>query len=370
MMRARGRAGLLGVALVASAALAVVPATSGGSAVAAPGAAASTTFGASTVSAGPVLAARRSKRTDKTQVQKVKVKWKGSRKRKPTYQKTAVIPGIGDLDLVCRPNKTMIRLYTANRSLETQMWLQKYETKNSRYVVSVKTPRVYTYAHADDNGKGGTGFYTHEGLNQEPGIENRSQDGYMYGVISQRPGRQQSGTALDPLRPVTTFELKWNWNGFDYDQEYRSCKIKGVFTTQFPDEARTTLTWRGDDDSAPTEVTGKVPGIGWLTMTCPHDLSQDPTVSIDPYSDNASLYIEDVEGEGLVENQRVETSLPYDAETGLLGPYPLPENGTLRMQAKNKDNDSWIMLSSYYVRNDDKRPQRNLCEQAAGYYDR
>ena len=40
------------------------------------------------------------------------------------------------------------------------------------------------------------------------------------------------------------------------------------------------------------------------------------------------------------------------------------------MQAQNKDNDSWIMLSSYYVRNDDKRPQRNLCEQAAGYYNR
>ena len=50
----------------------------------------------------------KSQRTETTQVQRVKVRWDGS-KRRQTYQKTAVVPGIGDLDLICRPNKQMIR---------------------------------------------------------------------------------------------------------------------------------------------------------------------------------------------------------------------------------------------------------------------
>lgn len=326
------------------------------------------TTASSAAAVGPVVDVKR-KNTANTQVQKVRVKWDGSRK-KQNYVKTAVIPGIGDLDLICKPNKQMIRLYTSQRSLETQMWLQKYETKNGRYVVAVKTPRIYRYAHADDNGKGGTGFYTHEGLNQDPGVENRSEGGYMNGVISQRPGRQQSGAAIDPLRPVTTFELNWFWNGFDYDKKYQSCKIKGVFTTHFPDSSRSSVTWRGDDDAAPTEITSKIPGIGWLTMTCTHDLDEDPTISVDPYSADSSLYIEDVTAEGLVEDHRFQTTLGYDQETGLLGPYPLPENGTLRMRATNGDKHTWIMVSSYFVRNDKKRPQRNLCELASGYYKR
>ena len=93
------------------------------------------------------------------------VKWKGDQKR-PNYQKTADVPGIGQVDLICRPNNTMVRIRANDRRAETQMWMAKFETKNGTDVVAVKNVRVYTYATAADDGSGGTGPQAHEGLNQ------------------------------------------------------------------------------------------------------------------------------------------------------------------------------------------------------------
>jgi hypothetical protein len=315
-----------------------------------------------------------SRRTATTQVQRVRVNWRGNRKN-PDYVNTATIPGIGSLDLICKPNDTRIRLYTERRARETQMWLQKYEVKKGKRVVAVKTPRIYQWAHADDNGRGGTGYYAHEGLNQVPSVENRSQDGYMYGVISQRRSRAQDGGTVAAPLPVTTFELTWNWNGFNHPQRYRSCSIDATLTTQFPADQRTELTWRGWQGEKTERVQSLLPGVGRLILTCADDPTVPPTVAVDPYdpadpADAQSLYLEEVVGEGEVAYQRTTRTLDLDTETGLIGPYPLPTNGTVRMRATNGTVNRWLMLSSYAVTNDRWGPHRNLCEIAAGWYTR
>lgn len=306
-------------------------------------------------------------RDDATRVRRVTVNWDGAW-RNPKYVKTAVVPGIGQLALICKPHDTRVRLYTPDREYETQMWLQKYEIKDGRRVVSVKVPRIYRYAHADDDGTGGTGFYAHEGLNQRGHIENRSQDGYMYGVISQRPGRHQSGAAVSPP-PVTTFELTWFWNGFDHPQRYRSCRVDAVLTTHLDDRA--VLTWHGHQDPAPLQQTRWIPGIGELTLSCPRTgAPRDRALWIRPESLPASLYVETVTGEGVIEHHVEESDVDVDPTTGLLGPVRLPNNGSLRVLATSGTTSHWLLVSSYWIVNDKARPQRNLCEVAAGYYDR
>ena len=166
---------------------------------------------------GPGRAAKKSIQKDR----RIVVSWKGEQKRR-IYQKTANVPGIGAVDLVCRPNSTQVRIRPNSRSAETQLWMAKFETKGGRDVVAVKNVRVYTYATAADDGRGGTGAQAHEGLNQRTPIED-FQKGNAYGVISQRPGRNQPGQGA-LTTPATSFKLTWWWERFDYPG-HQYCKM-------------------------------------------------------------------------------------------------------------------------------------------------
>lgn len=303
-------------------------------------------------------------------VQRVTVRWDPGTRRK-VYSKNAVIPGIGELALICRSNRTAIRLHTESRQLETQMWLQKYEVKNKHNVVAVKVPRIYRYAHALDPGRGGTGYYAAEGLNQVSPIENYS-TGTINGIISQRAGRHRPGGSLAP-KPVTSFELHWYWNGFRHPADYRSCRIDAVFTTVLGDRAG--ITWHGTADAVGRDTQRtRLPGIGWLDLECraetdPSGAAQTLTVVPDaPSGSDADLYVERVFSEGWVEDHVVRSSYVPD-ESGVLGPVPLPGNATLRLRVRVAGVDRWLMVSSYRVTNNPD-PRLNLCEVSAAAYDR
>lgn len=322
----------------------------------------------------PTLKATASSRTATQQLQHVKVQWKGENgKPKSKY---ATIPGIGDLQLICKPDTTMIKLYTPNRGYETQMWLQKYEKKNGRDVVSSKEARIYRWAHAGDNGNGGTGNYAHEGLNQgrgKHGVENFSQ-GYLSGVISQQSSRSPDGPQLTSPRPVTTFELTWYWNGFDYAANARSCTIDAVFTTRL--DTRMVLTWHGSDNAAGHDtLSSPLAGIGTLDLYCELPTGDTHRSFVMTPSDlgvggtQPKLYVETVTGEGLVENQVEKHDYALDEETGTFPAIPLPQNGSVRMKVTNGNGAArWVLVSSYSVLNNALKPELNTCEMAAGLY--
>ncbi|WP_244931436.1 hypothetical protein [Nocardioides sp. W7] len=310
----------------------------------------------------------RKKQSDR-RVQQVTVSWKGTKKRR-VYSKSAVIPGIGRLSMTCRPNATYLRLRVEDRSAETQFWMAKYETKDNRAVVATKTARVYQYADAADDGTGGTGATSSEGLNQRGRIENFS-SGYLDGVISQRPGRNQPVTGSAP-RPVTSVKLNWWWTGFRHPMSWRSCKIDAVFTTRYA--PRMGVSWHGDADAATTQhAEYDLPQLGTLQLRCEPDTGSREgrrTIALAPAMRNRSarVWVETVTGEGRVEQHVDGESIGYDPETGLVGSIDLPRNGMLRLFFEVGKVKRSFIVSSYLLTNNRARPELNVCETAVAAY--
>jgi len=291
---------------------------------------------------------------------RIVVSWQGYQQH-PRYQKTADVPGIGRVDLVCRPNMTMIRMHANDRSAETQMWLAKFETKDGTDRVAVKNVRIFTYATAADDGKGGTGSQAHEGLNQKTPIEDYEK-GSAYGVISQRPGRNhQGGGAL--TTPATAFKLTWYWERFAYPGS-QYCKMTLALRTDTDQQFG--LSWHGSDEAATEETSSTpIPGFGEAQVRCETGRYGDQTVALKTDDPQSYMDYEYVRGEGLVGNHTDHYSdLRWDPVTGLLGPVDLPTNGMMRIWwSVGGVKKEWV-LSSYMVTNNDAKPYLNVCEVA------
>lgn len=292
---------------------------------------------------------------------RLRVKWQGYQKR-PTYQKVAEVPGIGQVELMCRPNNTMIRIRANDRGAETQMWMAKFEYKEGTKRVAVKNVRVFRYATAADDGSGGTGWQSHEGLNQQSPIED-FQNGYAYGLISQRPGRHQPGGG--PLTvPATAFKLTWYWERFAYPGS-QYCKMSLALSTDT--EQQFGLNWHGDDNAA-NNVTSLtwIPGFGTVEVRCETGANGAQTVALRPDNPDAYMSWEVTRGEGRVEDRVVDYNpLPYDPWTQMLGPVELPTNGLMRIWwTVGGVTKGWV-LSSYMVTNNVRHPELNVCEVAA-----
>lgn len=302
-----------------------------------------------------------------TRVKEIQVRWAGANDR--DYTETAKVPGVGTLKLVCKPNNTIVKLRADNRWPETQMWLAKYEWKNGNRVVAVKNARIYKYANANDDGKGGTGRSAHEGLNQYTPVENRSEGGYAYGLISERPGRHKPAGAA-ALEPVTSFYLTWTWNGFDHPRPYQSCEMRLRMVTHLDEQIG--INWHGDADAEGHEVRSTtVPGLGEVRLTCERGRENDQSITLVPEHPGGSVYSETITGEGRVEDHVESGSLDYDDVSGTIGPLEMPRNGMIRLWYTVPDGTGGSVqrafyLSSYQVTNNAKHPELNLCEVAVG----
>ena len=305
------------------------------------------------------VAAKKTVQQDK----RIVVSWKGEKKRR-VYQKSANVPGIGVVELICRPNSTQVRMRPNSRAPETQMWMAKFEQKNGRKVAAVKTVRVYTYATAADNGRGGTGVRAGEGLNQKGSIED-FQNGNAYGVISQRPARNRDGLG-SPTTPITSFTLNWWWERFDHPG-HQYCRMDLTLHTDTTRQFG--LNWHGADEAAKRDTTTtRIPGLGEAVVTCEPGQRDNQTVAFRPTGNDPKAYLDYwyIQGEGPTENVVDRNDdLGVDAETGLLGPVDLPRNGMMRLWVSVNGVKRGYVLSSYYVVNDERDPAVKVCEVAA-----
>lgn len=301
------------------------------------------------------------RRSEDVRTKRVLLEWSGSRGKR---EKTVVVPEIGQLRLVCRPNNTMVKIVPFDRDAETQMWLAKHEVKGGDWAVAVKNVRVYRYATAADDGTGGTGRAAHEGLNQDTPVEDFSK-GYMNGVISQRPGRHAPAAGV-PTPPSTALTLNWWWERFRTAPRDGYCKVDVTLRTQLSQSIG--VSWHGDADGArQATATTPFPGLGDLEITCtPDPDGRGGTQWLVLRTDDPDAYVElhRIEAEGREQDHVREEEDGYAATLGTTFPTLLPENGMLRLWLHAHGQVRALTLSSYHVTNDPD-PRLNLCEVAA-----
>ena len=316
------------------------------------------------IGVAPTYAGGSSAKKSVQQSKRMVVKWQGYQKH-PKYEKVADLPGIGQIELMCRPNNTMLRIRANDRRAETQMWMAKFETKDGSDRVAVKNVRIYTYATAADEGDGGTGPQAHEGLNQGAhGIEDYAK-GSAYGVISQRPGRNQPGGGALTV-PATAYKLTWYWERMAYPGS-QYCKMTLALKTDTDQQFG--LNWHGDDNAASnTTSAAEIPGFGEAQLRCETGRNGEQTVALHTDDPDAYMDYEYIQSEGLVtdpDHLAHYDDLGWDPETGLLGPVDLPRNGMMRIWwSVNGVKKAWV-LSSYMVTNNASKPYLNTCEIAA-----
>ncbi len=318
-------------------------------------------------------------------------------------QASVVIPGIGTARIVCRRDRTMLTIQPSDRTKETQMWSAVRHTKTDGYgneyeSVAVKNARVYRYANADDDGKGGTARTANEGFNQ---LNHRIEDssrGSMRGVISQRPGRNQRAAGVS-VPPSTAFTVTWDWSGYRGSAKTSRCNVTGVFETRIGAAARdakravkqatsntvrlggkkvrvgTTartyrgrsaslaLSWHGDADAVrQTSASRTIAGLGSIQLICPTGTDSQAQLVVRPLRSAADLQTETITGEGDVGDHVEPQYHGYDASTGQLSPVDLPLNGIVRGTLTVGSRRVDITVSSYRVTNNGSQPQLNLCE--------
>ncbi|HWJ83437.1 MAG TPA: hypothetical protein VNS55_14455 [Nocardioides sp.] len=314
-------------------------------------------------------------------VQRVRISWQESQNR-PQYSARAMAPGITPVRMVCRPDATFVGIRPYDRSDETQMWVAKYEQKSAGPVVAVKNVRVYTAANANDHSGSGTGPTAYEGLNQERTPEDSSH-GYLHGVISSRPGRDQPAGGVAVPQP-TSFTLDWSWGGLRDGGRDAWCVVHARFVTQMsPAEARAraardtgvetwvraldapalAVNWHGEDDAVGHETDSSAwAGLGTLDLECRVGRDSDHALWLREPDPTTWIWVETVTGEGLVTDHVSGEAVGVDPVEHWVGPIDLPRNGIVRIFVTTATGAAGSLIVSSYVKDNDHDPRLDLCE--------
>ncbi|MGZ6746142.1 MAG: hypothetical protein ACXVD0_09590, partial [Nocardioides sp.] len=105
-------------------------------------------------------------------------------------------------------------------------------------------------------------------------------------------------------------------------------------------------------------------------LRCETTRQGEQTVTLTPATPDpdASVYVEEITGEGAVEDHVDAYTLDVDPLTGVVGPVDLPRNGMLRLYY-TVDGVQWpYIVSSYQVTNNQTHPELNLCEVAVAAF--
>ncbi len=190
-------------------------------------------------------------------VQEVVVSWSGGRWQ--GADSTAFsIPGIGEGQLVCRPDTQWIRVTPADRSRDVAMMLWTFRDWEGGSEGALREAQMTPFTGADFN----------EGMNKFTPPEKRSH-GSFTGLVGDglpRPGTFGAG------RPPTEVRLSWSWDFAD--PAGARCAIAATFTSQGPGTAGAvarglSLAWNGEGGvPADTTLATAVPGLGTVRLRC------------------------------------------------------------------------------------------------------
>ncbi len=249
------------------------------------------------------------------------------------------VPGIGDGQLVCRPDTQWVRVFPSQRSRDVAMTLWTSRDWGGGSEVALREAQMTAFTGADFN----------EGMNKFTPPEKRSH-GSFTGVVGD--GLPPAGT-FGAGRAPTELRVSWTWD-FE-DPAGARCSVTATLTSQGPGSSGTVarglaLGWNGESGvPADTTLSTPVPGLGTVRLRCDARPEGVRTLVLEPDPALAGLAVTTYEGS--------------DSSTRTSGEAPfvvaLPNNGLVEA-ATPSGKPLRILLASRWKVNDPD-PAQNFC---------
>ncbi|MDX6705459.1 MAG: hypothetical protein QOI48_1305 [Solirubrobacteraceae bacterium] len=252
-------------------------------------------------------------------------------------------PGIGDGQIVCRPDTQWVRFFPADRSRDVAMTLWTFRNWDAGSEVALREPEMTQFTGPDFN----------EGLNKFTPSEKRSHGSFV-GIVGD--GLPPAGT-FGSWRVPTEIRLTWSWD-FTDPADAR-CSVTATLTSPGPGSAGAvarglSLAWREETAvPADTTVATPVPGLGTVRLRCdarPEGIRQ---LVVEPDATLPGLALTTYEGSD--RSDRMLGNAPYT--------LPLPNSGLV--EAATPSGAALRLLVSSRWKVNDPDPAQNFCRVSA-----
>lgn len=272
-------------------------------------------------------------------VQRVSLAWSGGQWR-GRESAGFYAAGIGDGQLVCRPDTQWMRVFPADRTRDATMMLWTLHDWEENREYALRESEMTRYTGPDFN----------EGFNKFSPAEKRAK-GTFYGVVGD--GLPAAG-AFGSGRSPTEVRVSWSWDFTD--EANASCSVEATFTSQGagtigPLATGLSLGWRGAGGvPADTTTVVPVPGLGGVRLRCDPGTEGVRALVIEPAKPLAGLELTTYEGSDTA--RRTIGNVPYLV--------PVPNNGLVEVVSPAGNAPLRLVLSSRWKVNDPD-PAANFC---------
>jgi hypothetical protein len=275
-------------------------------------------------------------------VQQVALDWSGGRWQGSDSAGFSA-PGIGDGQIVCRPDTQWVRFFPSDRSRDVAMTLWTFRDWEGGSEVAIREPEMTQFTGPDFN----------EGLNKFTPSEKRSHGSFV-GIVGD--GLPLAGT-FGSWRPPTEIRLSWSWDFSD--PAAARCSVTATLTSQGPGSAGAvarglSLGWR-EETTVPfdTTIATPVPGLGTVHLRCDARPEGIRRLVVEPEAALPGLALTTYEGSE--RSDRMLGSTPYT----LL----LPNSGLLEAATPSGAPLRLLVASRWKVNDPD--PAHNFCRVSA-----
>jgi hypothetical protein len=271
-------------------------------------------------------------------VQQASISWSGGRWEGNDSAGFAA-PGIGDGQLVCRPDTQWLRFFPADRGRDVAAMLWTFHDWGGGSEFAIREPEMTQFTGPDFN----------EGFNKFQPAEKDSHGSFV-GLIGDGlfgPGTFGSG------RTPTEVRLSWSWDFNDLSNAW--CNVSATLTSAGvgdvgPRARGFSLGWNGAD-GVPDDTTfaTAIPGLGTVRLRCDPGVTGSRRLTLDP--------------EGTLPGLALTTYQGSDRSDRSLGdvPYvlPLPNNGLVEAATPSGTPLRLIVSSRWKINDPD--PALNSC---------
>jgi hypothetical protein len=248
-------------------------------------------------------------------------------------------PGIGEGQLVCRPDTQWLRFFPADRSRDVAMMLWTFRDWEGAAEFAIREPQMTRFTGPDFN----------EGLNKFAPTEKRSHGSFVGVVGDGLPPAATFGRGRSP----TEIRLTWSWDLSD--PATARCSVAATLTSEGPGSAGSvvrglSLAWNGAAGVPPdTTASTVVPGLGTVRLRCDARPEGVRELVVEPDTALPGLMLTTYQGSD--RSDRMLGNASYV--------LPLPDNGLVEATTQTGLPVRLLVSSRWKV--DDRAPEESSC---------